>query len=133
MVGGPDSVGERYVQPTVLVDVPDDAAAITEETFGPTVTVTKVRDMDEAVAKANATAYGLGSTVFGKARAVETAERLRAGMTAINGVLAFAGVPGLPFGGVGESGFGRIHGPDGLKEFTYSHAITRQRISRRSR
>jgi aldehyde dehydrogenase (NAD+) len=49
-------------------------------------------------------------------------------MTAINGVLTFAGVPGLPFGGIGESGFGRIHGPDGLKEFTYSHAITRQRF-----
>jgi len=128
IVGGPESVGERYVQPTVLVDVPDDAAAITEETFGPTVTVTRVRDMDEAVAKANATGYGLGSTVFGKARAMDVAERLRAGMTAINGVLTFAGVPGLPFGGVGESGFGRIHGPDGLKEFTYSHAITRQRM-----
>jgi acyl-CoA reductase-like NAD-dependent aldehyde dehydrogenase len=128
VVGGPGSVGERYVQPTVLVDVPDDSTAITEETFGPTVTVTKVRDMDEAVAKANATNYGLGSTVFGKARAVETAERLRAGMTAINGVLTFAAVPGLPFGGIGESGFGRIHGPDGLKEFTYSHAITRQRF-----
>ncbi len=128
VVGGPGSVGERYVQPTVLVDVPDDSTAMTEETFGPTVTVTKVRDMDEAVAKANATNYGLGSTVFGKARAVETAERLRAGMTAINGMLTFAGVPSLPFGGIGESGFGRIHGPDGLKEFTYSHAITRQRF-----
>ncbi|KAA1424347.1 aldehyde dehydrogenase family protein [Nocardioides antri] len=128
VVGGPDSVGERFVQPTVLVDVPDDSTAITEETFGPTVTVTKVRDMDEAVAKANGTDYGLGSTVFGKARAVETAERLRAGMTAINGILSFAGVPALPFGGVGESGFGRIHGPDGLKEFTYAHAIARQRF-----
>jgi len=128
VVGGPESVGERYVQPTVLVDVPDDSAAIMEETFGPTVTVTKVRDMDEAVAKANSTPYGLGSTVFGKARAVETAERLRVGMTSINGVLSFAGVPSLPFGGIGESGFGRIHGPDGLKEFTYSHAIARQRM-----
>ncbi|WP_183100795.1 aldehyde dehydrogenase family protein [Nocardioides pelophilus] len=128
MVGGPEAVGERYVQPTVLVDVPDDALAITEETFGPTVTVTKVRDMADAVARANATTYGLGSTVFGKARAMETAEQLRAGMTAINGVLTFAGVPALPFGGIGDSGFGRIHGPDGLKEFTYSHAITRQRF-----
>jgi len=49
-------------------------------------------------------------------------------MTAINGVLSFAGVPSLPFGGIGESGFGRIHGPDGLKEFTYTHAIARQRF-----
>jgi aldehyde dehydrogenase (NAD+) len=128
VVGGADAVGERYVQPTVLVDVPEDSAAVREETFGPTVTVARVRDMDEAVAKANATAYGLGSTVYGKARATEVAERLRAGMTSINGVISFAGVPALPFGGVGESGFGRIHGPDGLKEFTYSHAIARQRV-----
>ena len=128
VVGGPESVGERYVQPTVLVDVPDDSTAITEETFGPTVTVTKVRDMDEAVAKANSTTYALGSPVFGKARTAEIAERLRAGMTSINAVIAFAGVPSLPFGGIGESGFGRIHGPDGLKEFTYAHAITRQRF-----
>jgi aldehyde dehydrogenase (NAD+) len=128
VVGGADAVGERYVQPTVLVDVPEDSAAVTEETFGPTVTVARVRDMDEAVARANATSYGLGSTVFGKARAMEVAERLRAGMTAINGVISFAGVPALPFGGIGESGFGRIHGPDGLKEFTYAHAIARQRF-----
>lgn len=128
VVGGPDVVGERFVQPTVLVDVPEDSLAVTEETFGPTLTVAKVRDMDEAVARANATSYGLGSTVFGKARAMEVAERLRAGMTAVNGVISFAGVPALPFGGVGDSGFGRIHGPDGLKEFTYAHAIARQRF-----
>ena len=45
-------------------------------------------------------------------------------MTSVNQYLSYAAVPGLPFGGVGESGFGRIHGPDGLKEFTYAHAIT---------
>jgi aldehyde dehydrogenase (NAD+) len=50
-------------------------------------------------------------------------------MTSVNGIITFAGVPGLPFGGVGESGFGRIHGPDGLKEFTYAKAITRQRYA----
>ncbi|MFC5731644.1 MULTISPECIES: aldehyde dehydrogenase family protein [Nocardioides] len=128
LVGGPDAVGERFVQPTVLVDVPEDSAAVQEETFGPTVTVTKVRDMDEAVELANGTRYALGSTVFSKARGMEIAQRLRAGMTSINGIIAFAGVPTLPFGGVGDSGFGRIHGPDGLREFTYPHAIARQRF-----
>ena len=39
-------------------------------------------------------------------------------MTSVNSIITFAMVPGLPFGGVGESGFGRIHGPDGLREFT---------------
>ena len=59
---------------------------------------------------------------------MEIAERLRSGMTAINGVITFAAIPCLPFGGVGDSGFGRIHGPDGLREFTYAKAIARQRF-----
>ena len=50
-------------------------------------------------------------------------------MTSVNGVITFATVPGLPFGGVGESGFGRIHGDDGLREFTRAKAITRQRFA----
>ncbi len=93
MLGGPDAVGERFVQPTILVDVPEDSAAVQEETFGPTMTVTRVRDMDEAVAQTNATRYGLGSTVFAKAHGMEIAERIRSGMTAVNGVITFAGDP----------------------------------------
>jgi hypothetical protein len=50
-------------------------------------------------------------------------------MTSVNSVITFASVPGLPFGGVGESGFGRIHGPDGLREFTRAKAITAQRFA----
>jgi acyl-CoA reductase-like NAD-dependent aldehyde dehydrogenase len=128
VLGGPDAVGERFVQPTILVDVPEDSLAVQEETFGPTLTVTRVRDMDEAVEKTNATRYGLGSTVFAKAHGMEIAERIRSGMTAVNGIITFAGIPSLPFGGVGDSGFGRIHGPDGLKEFSYAKAIARQRF-----
>jgi acyl-CoA reductase-like NAD-dependent aldehyde dehydrogenase len=128
LVGGAESVGERFVQPVILTDVPHDSCAITEETFGPTMTVNKVRDMDEAVELANGTDFGLGSTVFSRSRGPELARRIRSGMTAINSVVAFAGIPALPFGGVGASGFGRIHGEDGLKEFTYAKAVARQRV-----
>jgi aldehyde dehydrogenase (NAD+) len=128
VVGGPDAVQDRFVQPTVLLDVPEDSPAVTEETFGPTVTVTRVHDMDEAVRLANGTGYGLGSAVFSRRRGLELARRLRAGMTAVNGVISFAAIPALPFGGVGESGFGRIHGPDGLREFTFAKAVARQRM-----
>lgn len=128
VLGGADAVGDRFIQPTVLVDVPEDALAVTDETFGPTVAVAKVGDMDEAVERANAGRYGLGGAVFSKARGAELAQRLRSGMASVNSVIAFAAVPSLPFGGVGQSGFGRIHGPDGLKEFTYAHATTRQRV-----
>jgi acyl-CoA reductase-like NAD-dependent aldehyde dehydrogenase len=122
---------ENYLAPAVLLDVPDSSPAICEETFGPTLAITKVRDAEEALERANATSYGLAGSVFSgkKARAMDLARRMRSGMTAVNSVLTFASVPALPFGGVGESGFGRIHGEDGLKEFTRAKAITRQRVA----
>ncbi|MFF5985593.1 aldehyde dehydrogenase family protein [Prauserella flavalba] len=129
LVGGKNAVGDRFVKPTVLVDVPEDSAAVREETFGPTVTIAKVRDMDEAVDKANDSVYGLGSTVFSKRRGLELARRLRTGQTAINAPLSFAGIASLPFGGLGDSGFGRIHGPEGLREFARPKAIARQRFT----
>ena len=120
-----------YVEPTVLVDVPEDSAAVREETFGPTITVAKVRDAEEALERTNATSYGLAGSVFtgSKRKGMDLARRMRSGMTSVNSVIAFASVPSLPFGGVGDSGFGRIHGADGLREFTRAKAITRQRFA----
>jgi acyl-CoA reductase-like NAD-dependent aldehyde dehydrogenase len=129
LIGGLDAVGDRFVQPTVLVDVPEDSLAVTDETFGPTLTIARVQDMDEAVEKANASRYGLGATVFSRARGLELARRIRSGMASVNQVISFAAIPSLPFGGVGDSGFGRIHGEDGLKEFTRPKAIARQRFA----
>ncbi|MFC7534449.1 aldehyde dehydrogenase family protein [Actinoplanes sp. GCM10030250] len=127
VLGGAEAVQAPYVSPTVLVDVPETSSEIREETFGPTLTITKVRDADEAVRKANDTPYGLGGAVFGKKNAIRIARRLRSGMVAVNGTLTFVGMGNLPFGGVGESGFGRIHGEDGLREFARSKAITVRR------
>ncbi len=131
IVGGPESVKAPYVEPVILVDVPDDSPAVCEETFGPTITVHRVKSVDEAVERANATDYGLAGAVFSSSRstAMNAARRLRSGMTSINAVIAFATVPALPFGGVGDSGFGRIHGADGLREFARAKAITRQRFA----
>ncbi|MEU4777886.1 aldehyde dehydrogenase family protein [Micromonospora sp. NPDC023633] len=127
VLGGADAVQPPYVRPTVLVDVPEDSAAVREETFGPTLTINRVRDADEAVARANALSYGLGGSVFGRRHAVAIARRLRSGMASVNSALTFAGMSTLPFGGVGDSGFGRIHGEDGLREFSRAKAITRRR------
>ena len=130
VLGGLDSIRAPYVEPVILTGVPEESRAVTEETFGPTVTVTRVADLDEGVRLANGGRYGLGSAVFAKSRkrAMDAARSLRTGMTAINSVIAFAGVPSLPFGGVADSGFGRIHGADGLREFARAKAITRQRM-----
>jgi acyl-CoA reductase-like NAD-dependent aldehyde dehydrogenase len=129
--GGLDSVRAPYVSPVILVDVPADSAAQREETFGPVVTVTPVPSLAEGVRQANASPYALGSAVFTRRRraGLRAARSLRAGMTSVNSVAAFAAVPSLPFGGSGESGFGRVHGPDGLREFARAKSITVQRIA----
>ena len=120
-----------YVEPTVIVDVPESSSAVTEETFGPTITVARVRDVTEAIAATNATSYGLAGSVFtgSRKRGLELARQMRSGMTSVNSVISFASVPSLPFGGVGDSGFGRIHGADGLREFTRPKSITVQRFA----
>jgi aldehyde dehydrogenase (NAD+) len=127
VVGGPESVRAPHIGPVVLVDVPEDAVAVTDETFGPTVVINRVRDVDEAVERANTSRYALGAAVFAKSGGAELAARLRAGMVSVNSVLSYAAVPALPFGGSGDSGFGRIHGEDGLREFTRPQSVTRQR------
>lgn len=127
LVGGKHSVRPPFVEPVVLTDVPADAPAVTDETFGPTLVIERVRDADEAVDHANSSRYGLGAAVFSRARGEEIARRLRVGMVSVNSVISFAAIPALPFGGVGDSGFGRIHGVDGLREFTRIRSVTRTR------
>jgi len=125
VVGGLDTVtGDRYVAPTILVDVPADALAATEETFGPTLVVVKVADTEEAIALINAGPYGLGSAVFSQGHGEAIARRLRVGMTSINDALSFVMNPALPFGGRGDSGYGRKHGEEGLREFAYPHSFS---------
>ena len=128
IVGGLESIRGQFIDPVVLEDVPADAPLMTTETFGPVVPLVRVPDMDEAVRLANDSPYGLGGTVFSKRNGMALARALTCGMVSVNSVLRYASVPSLPFGGRGESGFGRIHGEDGLKEFTQPRAITRKRL-----
>jgi acyl-CoA reductase-like NAD-dependent aldehyde dehydrogenase len=130
VVGGIASIRRPYVGPVILADVPEESTAVTEETFGPTITVAKVASLTEGVEKANASRYGLGGTIFSgnKKAAMAAARALQSGMTAINSVISFVSVPSLPFGGSGDSGFGRIHGADGLREFARPKSIARQRM-----
>ncbi len=130
VVGGPESVGDRVIGPVLLTNVPEDSTAVTEETFGPVIVVNPVRDLDEAVDRSNASSFGLSAAIFSKdRRAMErAAARLRVGSVTMNSWVMNAGVAALPWGGVGESGFGRIHGDDGLREFTRTKATTRERF-----
>jgi len=127
--GGPDAISGSYIQPTVLTNVDHRMKIMVDETFGPVIPIQKVANVDEAVRLANDTTFGLGSSVFSKSRGRQIADKLRAGMTAVNAVMAFSGIPTLPFGGVGDSGFGRIHGDEGVREFTRIKSTAEQAFS----
>ena len=122
------SVNDRIVNPVVMAEVPENCSAMTEETFGPTIAINKVKTMSEAVALSNASEYGLGASVFSKRNGYAIAKQLECGMVAINSSFTFAAVPSVPFGGAKQSGYGRIHGPEGLYEFTYARTFVRPRF-----
>lgn len=129
LVGGPDGIEGSWVPPTVVIGVDTSMKLMQEETFGPVLPVIKVDDAEEAIRRANEDGFNLGSAVFGRAGIREMADRIRAGMTAINSVMTFSTISALPFGGVGESGFGRIHGDEGIKEFTLTKSTAEQRFA----
>ncbi|ULD38967.1 aldehyde dehydrogenase family protein [Rhodococcus qingshengii] len=128
VVGSTTPIDGRVCEPVILTDVPSDHPAMTDETFGPTVVVVRASNIDDAVAVANRSRYGLGAAVFSRRHGDSIARRLEVGMVSVNDVLAFGSSPELPFGGVKGSGFGRIHGDDGLREFTTAQAITRRQF-----
>ena len=123
-LGGAERISGRIGEPIVLVDADESCAAVQLETFGPMVTVRRVTDLEEAVRLANASGFGLGASVFSKTEGPRVAAALRCGMVSINSVIAFVSIPALPFGGVGESGFGRIHGAEGLREFSRTKSVS---------
>ncbi|MGC9538897.1 aldehyde dehydrogenase family protein [Streptomyces sp. UG1] len=128
LVGGVDALRPPYIDPVVLVDVPESHPAAQEETFGPLVVLRTVDDVEEAVRLANGTRFGLGATVFSRRHGRAIARRLRCGTVSVNAMLAYAAIPALPMGGVGDSGFGRIHGLEGLLAFTRTQSLARQRF-----
>ncbi|MGH9641029.1 MAG: aldehyde dehydrogenase family protein, partial [Terriglobales bacterium] len=112
-----------FIAPTIVRDIGDDARLVREEQFGPVLPVLKYSDLDEAIARANSTEYGLGGTVWGRdaKRALEVAGRMACGTVWINKHLDLP--PDIPFGGTKQSGFGTEMGQEGLEEFTQSKII----------
>ena len=125
VIGGVDSVKAPFVEPVIMVDVPENSTAVTEETFGPTLVINRTTDMAEAIRLANATRYGLAASVWSKRNGEKIAAQLQCGMVSVNSVIAFAAIASVPFGGVKDSGYGRIHGPEGLLEFTYPRTVVK--------
>lgn len=124
-------LGPLFYEPTLLADVPDDAICFAEETFGPVVSIYPVDSVDEAIAKANDTAYGLNSSVFAATpeQGVEIARQLKTGTVNVEeGYVAAWASYGAPMGGMGISGVGRRHGEEGLLKYTEPQTIAVQRL-----
>ena len=128
LLGGADSVKGAYVEPVIMLDVPEDSTAMTQETFGPTIAINKVSNTDEAIKLSNASSYGLAAAVFSKRDGEKIASKLACGMVSINSVFLFAAVASVPFGGVKDSGYGRIHGAEGLLEYTFARTVVKTRF-----
>jgi acyl-CoA reductase-like NAD-dependent aldehyde dehydrogenase len=117
--------GSLLVEPVIVDLVSTDMLLWREETFGPVLPVLRFTDEADAIRLANDTGYGLCASVFTKdsRRAMRVARALEVGGVSINNVSASERNPGLPFGGIKESGFGRLRGPEGLLSFTTSKAL----------
>lgn len=113
------------MSPIVLTQVNHTMAVMTEETFGPVLPVMSFRTEEEAIALANDSRYGLNASVWTRdlERGRRVAKCLAVGNCAVNDVLKNIGNPHLPFGGIKQSGFGRYHGPEGLRAFTYEKSV----------
>jgi acyl-CoA reductase-like NAD-dependent aldehyde dehydrogenase len=120
----------NVLQPTVMTELDPDSSILREETFGPVLPVVRVRNGEDAVRRANELSFGLSASVWtqDRKRGIALARRLRAGAVCVNDAVVHFGIPSLPFGGVGESGFGRSHGKEGLDEVTWVRSVVVDRI-----
>ncbi|MFI6852159.1 succinic semialdehyde dehydrogenase [Streptomyces sp. NPDC050416] len=129
-VARPD-IGPYFFEPTILDGVATDMSVCTEETFGPVVSVYRFTSEDEAIERANATAYGLNSSVWTRngRRGQEVAARLRTGTVNINeGYVPAYGSVQSPMGGMKDSGLGRRHGAEGILKYTEAQTVAHQRV-----
>lgn len=132
LTGGKRGEGPGYFyEPTVLVDVDHTMEAMTEETFGPTLPIMKVRDAEEAIRLANDSPYGLGGSVATKdtARGEQIARRLHTGAVCINDALLNYATLELPMGGWKTSGIGSRHAAGGILKFTRQQTILVTRLA----
>jgi delta 1-pyrroline-5-carboxylate dehydrogenase len=123
LVGG--KFDGMFIEPTVMVDVTHDMLLMQDETFGPILPIMKVLDEAEAIHKANDNRFGLGASVWSAdlERARRVAGQLQTGSVLINDTICQFAVPHLPFGGMKDSGLGRVHGQEGLMQFTQPRAM----------
>jgi succinate-semialdehyde dehydrogenase/glutarate-semialdehyde dehydrogenase len=114
-----------YYEPTVVTDVNHDMALMRDETFGPVISIMRVRDEEEALRLANDSRYGLSGNVWtrDKRKGIELAMRMDTGSVCVNDMSLTYGAAPAPFGGRKQSGVGSVNGPSGLLGYTYAQPI----------
>lgn len=130
LLGGDISQTPGYFIPVTLIDnPPEDSRCVVEEAFGPVLPLLKFRDIDDVVARANDTSYGLAASVWGRdtAQAERIAQRIEAGTVWINHAHAFA--PNLAFGGHKQSGVGVENSLHGLAEYANTQTLMRKSLA----
>ncbi len=120
---GPEFEKGFFLQPTLLADVDPDARIVVDECFGPALPILRVKDLDEAIAQANRSIFGLGSSVWTRDidKAMTAAEHIEAGYTWVNSAQII--YDELPFGGVKQSGLGKEHGNEAIDYYTEAKSI----------
>ncbi|WP_256461149.1 aldehyde dehydrogenase family protein [Blastococcus sp. PRF04-17] len=123
-------LGPLFYEPTVLEGVTDEMELARDETFGPVVAVSRVRDVDEAVERANDTCYGLNASIWStSAHGAEVATRIQAGTVNVNeGYAAAWASHDAPMGGMKDSGVGRRHGREGIVKYCETQTVAVQRV-----
>jgi aldehyde dehydrogenase (NAD+) len=127
-IGGQSEQAERYIAPTVLVDVDQNSAVMQEEIFGPILPVLEVGSIDEAIGFVNSRPHPLALYVFAQDNSVNekvVAETTSGGVT-VNGTIMHMTGPYLPFGGIGESGMGAYHGQSGVDVFQHLKPVLKR-------
>ncbi|MGB9419080.1 MAG: aldehyde dehydrogenase family protein [Acidobacteriaceae bacterium] len=124
LISPPDRTAIAHA-PVLLTDVPVEARILTEESFGPALCIARFGEDQEAIALANASSFALSSSVWtsNRARGARIATRLAAGSCAVNDVIRAIANPHAAFGGNRLSGYGRYHGPEGLRAFSRVKSI----------
>ncbi|MEI7623373.1 MAG: aldehyde dehydrogenase family protein [Actinomycetes bacterium] len=124
-IGGENDAADRYIAPTVLVDVDRDAPIMNEEIFGPLLPIIGVSSTEESIAYINAHPHPLALYVFSEDKRVvaDVLARTTAGGVTVNGTIMHLTNPNLPFGGIGESGMGGYHGKSGVRLFQHMKPV----------
>jgi len=131
IIKGDSDSSSMFIPPSIVIEPPEDARIVNEETFGPVLSIRKFNSDQDLFSKIHKTGFGLSSSIFGKNknRISFIVKNIKSGNVSINDVMSHYGIASLPFGGEGLSGVGKIHGKEGLRSLCRTKSIVVNRFN----